>query len=669
MDNLRTGISDGVVVLPHTHSFTYTIIEDDRRDTKHLATCECGYSETVNHDFEGNNGFCKACGAYQPATENGGVYEISNAGQLFWFGNYDSNANAKLMADINASDTGEGRPMWFPIGGGDSGYSGTFDGNGKTIRGLNFSPDGGNYISTNVGFFGKVSGTIKNLTIADCGVNETLVKDNSNIALLCGYLEGGTIEGCTNQASLGITSSGGRIAGICGVLNGGEIRNCTNSANLSHSSAGVAGICYENNGTISDCTNTGNINGNSAGGICVNNGYDGNGTASIQNCANRGQISGNIGAGGICASNYGTVSNCYHLKDRPIIGGNQWNGSFSNCYYLGSDDDSLAGTTAKTAAQFASGEVAYLLNVDQDVWKQTLAGENKQNYPVLIGPHVYRHASSCPTYSNDWPGSSNAHTPAADNNSICQECGAALEASVTIGNVVSGYVTLQEAFKAANRNTATITLLRDAKIGEDEILTISSGEVTFRSAENHDAAAGEGSTFYTITLNRPGIAIYVQENGTFNFESGILQFTDYTQQNGNQVNGGTLNFKGGTIAGSDGRPSIGMNSGTVIISGGTVGLVDAFSGTLNISGGTVNTLQVTDTKTSLIGGSFHKIQRITGGTVVFTLLADGYAYYCDGAWVYVTDGDDAMKLEGDIRVRSIPVSITKRPEGISFTYG
>ena len=666
--NTLSSIGTGVVVLEHPeHTFSCKR-KDDRQ---HTATCECGYSKMEDHDFKDNNGFCKQCDAYEPATENGGFYEISNAGQLFWFANYVNNGNPSaggyLRNNITIPVKADGsKRAWTPIGTKDQPYCGTFDGKDHSISGLYFAISEPNLTNEAqyASLFGVVGGggTIWKLTIASVGYGD--FASNTN------------------------------IAGICGVLNqGGQIRNCTNSADLSHSSAAAAGICYENNGTIVECTNTGNINagnGNSAGGICnSNNGsisqctntgtiYGGNAggicadnyyEASIQNCANRGQISGEGDAGGICAINSGTVSNCYHLNGGPIVGGNisDWS-SCSHCYYLADwETDNLVGTTAKTREQFASGEVAYLLNGNtiECIWGQTIG---QQDYPVLRGEQVYRHNSSCPIYSNNQIESGEQHS--LDENGICERCGAVLEASVTVGGTVTYYTSLEDAFTAANHQTATITLLRDAKI--DETLEISGGEVTFQSAEKFDEA--EGPTFYTITLNsnRNGSAIRVTGGGIFNFESGILTVSPGRQQFGIQVDGGgKLNFRGGAITGSTEDDSIAMDRGTVNISGGTVGRINAGQGSLNISDGTVHTLWVERTETALSGGSFQKIQRVTGGDVVSDLLAKGYAYKLpNGTWVDATNGEDGMKLEGEvIQVLPIPVSIDTQPVTTTLTYG
>ena len=684
VDNERTYIDRGVVVLEHPeHDLSY-----EKKDDQHTATCKCGYSETEPHDFLKGDGFCTVCDAYQPADYEAGIYGIKNAGQLFWFADYVNKsaepearfARGQLQNDITIQTKADGtNRAWTPIGTEGNSYLGVFNGNGHSISGLYFEGE-----MPHASLFGAVEGResrIENLTIQSVEYDVSVSTDK--IAGICGFLDGGQIINCTNAAHISSPRPDVYAAGIC-YENNGTISGCTNAGRiLTGDSATAGGICVINNRSISKCTNEGEIHGSDAGGICAENGSHDNRSSSIENCANRGQINGSYIAGGICARNFGTVSYCYHYgslnggtNGGPIVGELLDGGSCSNCYYLAYwEADEIDGTTFKTQEQFASGEVAYLLcdnpSSNADSWGQTLAGKNKQDYPVLDGDPVYRHNSSCPVYSNKSEESGNQHS--LGENGICERCGAALEARVTVGGTDTYYTSLKDAFKAANKHTATITLLRDANI--DETLEISGGEVTFQSAEYHGPAAEEGPTFYTITFERNDAAIRVADDGIFNFESGILKVSPGRQQLGIVVDsGGTLNFRGGAITGpteddSTEDDSIKMVGGEVNISGGTVGLVEASRGTLNISGGTVHTLRVYDATTNLRGGSFQKIHMMFGGDVVFTLLADGYAYYCDGSWVDATNGEDAMTLEGDIRVRSIPVKINTQPKDITLTYG
>ena len=69
-----------------------------------------------------------------------------------------SSINAILFNNIELNKpSGEASSNWTPI----ASYSGTFDGNGHTISNLNIYDTTGNYI----GFFGRLSGIVKNLSI------------------------------------------------------------------------------------------------------------------------------------------------------------------------------------------------------------------------------------------------------------------------------------------------------------------------------------------------------------------------------------------------------------------------------------------------------------------------------------------------------------------------
>lgn len=104
--------------------------------------------------------------------------------------------------------------------------------------------------------------------------------------------------------------------------------------------------------------------------------------------------------GGICQSNTGTIENCFFVgktEGSTSLCGNICqtdNGTVSNCYYMAdSENDDIEGTTAKTAEQFKSGEVAWLLNGGAtdgttiaptdgtQLWYQAL-GENGDKRPV-----------------------------------------------------------------------------------------------------------------------------------------------------------------------------------------------------------------------------------------------------------------------------------------------
>ena len=416
---------------------------DSAGKTEQQSTDEACKHEGVEITFNSNGfGNCPKCNAtvYQPAVETTDkydidddsmketVYEISNAGQLYWFaglvnGTLDGVeqnklANAILTANITVNENlldslqydtkgnvsnGSDFISWTPIadcrGYYITVYSGTFDGNNKTVSGLYFN---GN--STHSGLFGtsEADGNIKNVGVVDS------------------YFKGNDCVG-----------------GVCG-SNHGTITNCYNAGNLTaiESYANIGGISGLNYGTIANCYNTGTATATGllsrVGGVCGGTGSSGK----ISNCYNTGTVTAtdsDTDIDGICARIYGSITNCYYLADTEDKNG------------------------GKTIAQFASGEVAYLLSqggtidevtYDGTIWGQAL-GENGDTYPVLdITKKVYQvdkydgcegnPGSSTKVYSNQstsiYEEHSIAYEPVENANAIkatCNKCNATYTVKLT----------------------------------------------------------------------------------------------------------------------------------------------------------------------------------------------------------------------------------------------
>ena len=377
----------------HTHNTEATkggTYIDSQKHYENVACKDCpiGYvTETkVEREHTYENGFCKACDAYEPAVLNSNnAYEIGNAGQFYWFADkvnkeFYGNANAVLTADIivnkNVLNDGEltkdvvGLRNWTPI----ELYGGTFDGAQHTISGI--------YC---------VSDTITEAGIFQHTTDNAIVQ---NIGVLDSYYC--LKEGCY-------------VGGIVG-HNSGIIRNCYNEgmvSSLYKTDNYLGGICGANGGgTITDCYNTGKVSNavwdTRAGGICGRN------TNKILNCYNTGSVTGGYMVGGICGSNdsfttSGRIENCYNIgtinsivnddSKRNIAVIENETAVVKNCYYL--EDNYIAnedGASGRDADDFASGEIAYLLQGDQDdpVWGQTLVDEGGDPYPVLGGKTVYQ---------------------------------------------------------------------------------------------------------------------------------------------------------------------------------------------------------------------------------------------------------------------------------------
>ena len=463
-------VEDGATILidgaEHKHNtngnITY-IWQDDKEHTKGVACKDCpiGYvtKETEAHNI-GENGFCMSCDAYQPAVlttdkydinEDGtkdAVYEISNAGQLYWFaglvnGTLDgveqnTSPNAILMKDIIVNENlldslqydaegnvsnGSDFITWTPIAdcmGDIIEYSGTFDGNNKTVSGLYFNDN-----STRIGLFGssKADGNIKNVGVVDS------------------YFKGNDFVG-----------------GVCG-RNDGTIINCYNTGNLTtiEPSATIGGICGYNGGTIANCYNTGTVTATgsiaSVGGVCGCS----ISIAPISNCYNTGTVtaaSSSADISGICGYNFGPVTNCYYLFDTEI--------------------DNKDGTVGKTKKQFATGEVTYLLQNGQseEIWGQTIGTDT---YPVLHGPNVYKSITymgcndsseiASVSYSNEKKDVFGKHN---FEDGICRYCGEKLAATVTKGDETISCVSLPEAISyAENMPDSVVTVMEDTNTALD----------------------------------------------------------------------------------------------------------------------------------------------------------------------------------------------------------
>ena len=401
-------------------------------------------------------------------------YQIEDAKDLLAFAeevnkpNYDEpeadiNIWAKLMKDIDLNPSytynqstdqwtdAEGNAVeeskleeWAPIAD-DSAYpyTGTFEGNGHTISGLFI-----NNSSTNDDYFGLFGvigsgGNVINLTV-EGSVTVNIPEKFSGDLVIAGGVTGtnrGNVNNCTNKVNVTVTNNKTiytYVGGVSGV-NYGNVSNCSNQVIITATAdaAQIGGVVGQNqsDGSIEICNNTGAVNG--TGQDIYTGGVAGRNYNTISKCYNTGAVSGTI-AGGVAGANSstknsGTVTSCYNTgmvtasSEGATIGGvvgansnGSTSGTVNGCYYLntvaGSDIGDSSGTSenvaSKTTEEFASGEVAWLLqdalgeNADQ-VWRQDIS---KGGYPVLhvfdaSAPEVYRVAFE---YNYDYEGTENA---------------------------------------------------------------------------------------------------------------------------------------------------------------------------------------------------------------------------------------------------------------------
>ena len=568
----------------HTHNkdgdVTYTW-KDDKEHIKNVACKDCpiGYvtNETESHSI-GENGFCACNNAYQPADLttnkydidgdkiNDEVYEISNAGQLYWFAGLvngtlsgvpqNTSANAVLTKDIVVNKNvlkpdgtlNDGTfKKWAPIATSASPYTGIFEGQNHTISGLYFNQED----SYDVGLFGRNNGKI-----ANAGILDSYFYGTSKVGGVCGNNYTGTITNCYNTGSV---SGLGTLGGVSGYNYTGSITNCYNTGNVSGSSGFVGGVSGCNSkGTIINSYNAGSVSGLE----CVGGVSGDNDTGSITDCYNIGSVSGsegNVGGvngnnnggtitnsynagsvsgieryvGGVNGWNNGTITNCYNVgsvSGSGYVGGvNGWNnGTITNCYYdstiytgnaIGKNSSgTVTKVEGKTIDEFKTGEIAYLLSqgctidevtYDGTIWGQTIG---KDTYPTLGGAKVYKTAiyKGCEGKPGEPESYEYSNTkkntygdhPDADSDGRCDNCSAIIDG---IGAKLAGYsLSLTDNIGVNFYMELSDDIINDASAYMNFTLPNGTTSKVYVSGTHED-----GSTATTDTTVKNGVTYYV----------------------------------------------------------------------------------------------------------------------------------------------------------------
>ena len=254
-------------------------------------------------------------------------------------GNNFSNKTVYLDAHIDLASA-----EWIPIGTSKTAFAGTFIGQNLTISNLKITQSS---LTSHIGFFGNVSGTIRDFSITGAHIATEL--EGSNIGVACGYSKGmvsgvkvsgyldaphftevggvvGRIEakenvtftGLENTASISGQSYVGGVIGYFNVTSNlnqnptAYITSCTNTGKVMATSdyvGGLFGYVYANNGynyrneilCMSDLKNTGAVLAENAayvGGIVGYARSDDN-TSYLKNAISSATITGKVYVGGI----------------------------------------------------------------------------------------------------------------------------------------------------------------------------------------------------------------------------------------------------------------------------------------------------------------------------------------------------------------------------------
>lgn len=514
-------------------------------------------------------------------------YQITCAAELIWLRDAVNAGAASTCAELR-QDVEYVDEVWTPIGTSEHPYTGTFNGNGHTIRvWLN---GGGQAL------FGYVGANAK---LTDIAVTK---RQSENYSI----------------------SASAPLARI----NNGTITRCRYSGGMTAKDS-LGGLVYTNNGTIEAC--------------CVYAGRLNRGSRIEMYYGGR--------AGGIAYENTGTIANSYFYGDmvqaqsngtvRDIIG---WGaiayeksgGKIINCYYGADSDDGYGG---KTEDQFRGGEVAYLLNggTARDDWRQNCyAGDNSDATPVLdrshaqvrktgssyvsLYPHVHCICGGDAT-SGGHPQHSDVSYTAWTNDEAASQYG---DSSHTAANSLPkdpGYYYLTTSVTLSDSDTwrpadGTVLCLNGRTVREFaynkpdfDAITVDSG-VTFSLTE---CASIQG---YIYCAGSRGIHT-VNNSGTFNLYNGRLRGTTSTADGAAVYNTGTFNMYGGTISnnGTSARGGGVYNAGVCSLYGGLI--TDNGSG-----GGVYNNGTLTVGGTATVTGGGPNVYLADGKTITLNSELD-----------------------------------------------
>ena len=232
--------------------------------------------------------------------------------------------NNIVLNDTSAENWWESATEWAV-----KDFDGTFNGGNYTITGLCCTD------RRNVGFFGKLNGTIQNVTF----VNAYITATSTSVGAFAGTVGGGAlIQNCSLENS--IVTGRGTVGGICGSSStNSKIEECTvgDDCIISATSSPAGGIVGSASGTIESCRNEGQVSGgNSTGGIVGN----ANNPCAIISCQNTGTITGTENGGNIGgilgrSGDYNGISISACTNSGAITGGNNVGGIvgglFTNC--------------------------------------------------------------------------------------------------------------------------------------------------------------------------------------------------------------------------------------------------------------------------------------------------------------------------------------------------
>ena len=459
-----------------------------------------------------------------------GVYQIGKPAELAWFAEKAAQDSTDLKAVLTA-DLDLNNNVWTGIGGqtADTGFAGTLDGAGHTIKNL--------YLKNGKGLIPYNKGTVKNLTL------EGLLKGGDETAALTGT-NAGTLEDITSRVAV---TGGNKVAGIAGNnTKDGVIKDCHNTGAVTGESY-AAGIVAYNEGSVSGCSNTAVITAGStfAGGIAAaNTNAVKSEAANVSKSANSGHVivsssAERAYAGGVVGWNNASVSSLYNTGNVVSQGG--YVGGCLGCNTTGSTAKSLY-NLGDVAGSYADTETGEVFNVGS-----------------VIGGGVA--GTDC------WYLSSLAIADADSSSANKADAGTIKNKAGNLASLAGSKETL----------TGTVTLPEDVQAGETIKASYTDGNgqdpmfVWYRDWGGEEQVLGFGESF-TVPNDMVGVKVYVKcmdgdHYGIKTAESGKVQGMSGTVKiQGQEVAGHTLTA---VYKGSEKKPKYQWYRGSKAIDGAT----------------------------------------------------------------------------------------------------
>ena len=283
----------------------------------------------LGHEY-GSDGQCTRCGAQDPAIptqDESGVYCIASEKQLQWFAakvnGGDTAISGKLTANLELTEA------WTPIGTQSQPFTGSFDGDGHSISGMDITYAATSGSAPYLGFFGYVKGTadkkaeIRNLTLS--GKLDITENYRNSYAYSGGLVGGAEYVSFTNiTTNVTITAKKGSapypwsyVGGFAGTVKNADFLRCVNNGTVTTDGDYVSGFAAKSETTTyTSCVNNGAITGRTkiggfGGAVKSTKTVDSYNTGTIGLAAYNG---GNQGIGGLFGEmGYGsTLTRCYN---------------------------------------------------------------------------------------------------------------------------------------------------------------------------------------------------------------------------------------------------------------------------------------------------------------------------------------------------------------------